>query len=143
MNDAICYLNTDLNLISAEDLTPLAVAFRAQGVSDVYLTPGEDGFWYTTFQVDDQHDEPEPAISAMLAVVESLGESLRAVWSGCTRREFNLGYDCGSKPWAFNQGLSSQLLGRIAAAEASLRITLYPSAREELLPKAEPNSTEG
>jgi len=73
----------------------------------------------------------------MMVVIESLGEPLRTVWSGYSRREFNIGYDCGSKPWAFNQGLSSQLLGRMAAVGASLRITLYPPAREK---SAEPGA---
>ena len=97
----------------------------------MHLTRGEDGLSYATFEVYDQHNEPEPTITAMLGVVESLGDSLRAVWSGCTRREFNIGYDCGTKPWAFNQGLSGQLLGRIAALGASLRITLYPPERKK------------
>ena len=131
MDDTICYLNTDLDLTSVEDLSLLAEAFRARGVSPLHVTHREDGLWYATFEVDDQHGEPEPTISAMLAVVESLGESQRAVWSGCTRREFNIGYDFGSKPWAFNQGLSSQLLGRIAAVGAGVRITLYPPAGEK------------
>jgi hypothetical protein len=131
VDDSICYLNTDLDLTSVDDLSSLAEAFRARGVSPLHLTHGEDGLWYATFEVYDQHGEPEPAISAMLAVVESLGDSERAVWSGCTRREFNIGYDFGSKPWAFNQGLSSQLLGRMAAAGAAVRITLYPPAREK------------
>jgi hypothetical protein len=62
----------------------------------------------------------------MLAIVESLNEPIRSLWDRCTRREFNIGYDCGAEPWAFNQGLSTALLGRLAAAGASLRITLYP-----------------
>jgi hypothetical protein len=130
VDDTICYLNTDLDLTSVEDLSLLGSAFRARGVSPLHLTCGEDGLWYATFEVYCQH-EPESAISAMLAVVESLDDPMRAVWSRCTRREFNIGYDCGSKPWAFNQGLSSQLLARVAAAGASLRITLYPPARDK------------
>jgi hypothetical protein len=129
--DTFCYLNTDLDLTSADDLRALGAAFEGQGVSPLYLTHGEDGLWYATFEVYDQHDEPEPTISAMLVAIESLGDPLRAVWSACTRREFNIGYDCGSKPWAFNQALSADLLGRIAAAGASLRITLYPLKREK------------
>ena len=35
-----------------------------------------------------------------------------------------------ARPWAFNQGLSSGLLGRVAAVGASLRITLYPSREQ-------------
>ena len=126
MDDMFYYINTDLDLSSVEDLSALSAVFQEQGVSPLYLTHGDDGLWYTTFEVYSQHKEPEPDIAAMLAVVESLGKSLRAVWSGCASCEFNIGYVCGSKPWAFNQGLSNQLLGRIAAAGASLRITLYP-----------------
>lgn len=69
----------------------------------------------------------------MLAVVDALAGPLRAVWDGCTRREFNIGYDCGAEPWAFNQALSAALLGRMAAAGALLRVTIYPE-RENCAP---------
>jgi hypothetical protein len=130
VEDTIAYLNTDLDLTSADDLTALAAAFKAQGASP-HLTRGDDGLWHVTIEVYDQQGEPEPHIATMLAVVESLGAPLRAVWSGCSVRAFDIGYDCGSKPRPFSQGLSSQLLGRIAATGASLRITLYPPAREK------------
>lgn len=142
MDDTICYLNTDLDLTSVEDLSSLVAAFKAQDCPPLYLTHGEDGLWYATFEHCDQQGEPELTISAMLTVVESLGESLRILWTGCVRREFNIGYDCGSEPWAFNQGLSTQLLGRIAAAGASLRITLYPPAREKSAEPEDENEDE-
>jgi hypothetical protein len=50
---------------------------------------------------------------------------------------FNIGYDCGAEPWAFNQGLTAELLGRMAATGASLRITLYPG-HDEAAPTAKP-----
>lgn len=132
-DDTFYYLNTDLELKSSDDLTALAAALKVRGVFPLHLIHGEDGLWYATFEVYGRHTakEPEPTIAAMLVVVESLSDSLRIVWSGCTLREFNIGYDCGSKPWAFNQGLSSQLLGRIAAVGASLRITLYPQTQKQ------------
>ena len=126
MDDTIRYLNTDLDLTSAGDLTALAAAFEAQGMLPLHVARGGDGLWRATFETGEQHEEPEPNIAAMLAVVESLAEPLLAAWAGCTRREFDIGYDCGSTPWAFHQGLSGELLGRVAAAGASLRITLYP-----------------
>lgn len=129
MDDTICYLNTDLDLTSTEDLTSLAAALAKKGVCPLHTTHGEDGLWYATFEVYRRQSEPEQDIADMLKVVESLGKRLRAIWLGCSRREFNIGYDCGSKPWAFNQGISNQLLKRMAAAEASLRITIYPPAR--------------
>lgn len=126
MDETIHYLNTDLDLTSAGDLTALGAAFEAHGMLPLHVTRGAEGLWYARFETGERHQEPEPNITAMIAVVESLAEPLRIVWAGCTLREFNVGYDCGAKPWAFEQGLSSQLLGRVAAVGASLRITLYP-----------------
>lgn len=126
MDNTICYLNTDLDLTSAEDLTALAAGFEAAAMPPLHVAQGTDGLWLATFETDTQFTEPEPNIAAMLAIVEALAPPLRSVWNGCTRREFNLGYDCGTEPWAFNQGLSAELLGRMAAVGASLRVTLYP-----------------
>ncbi len=125
MASATGYLNTDLDLISADDLTALAAVFKARGVFVLHLTQGEDGRWYATFESLEQRTEPEQDIAAMVAVAESLIEPHRSIWYGCSQREFNIGYDCGAEPWAFNQGLSCDLLGRIAAVGASLRLTLY------------------
>ena len=136
MDGKIGYRNTDLVLTSAEDLTALAAVFETWGAFVLHLSHGDDGLWYAAFEAENswQLDQPEAAIAAMIVVAESLQEPLRSIWLRCTRREFDIGYDCGVEPWAFNQGLSSGLLGRIAAVGASLRITLYPD-RE---PHAEP-----
>lgn len=127
MGNTICYLNTDLDLTSPIDLTPLAAVLKAGEIRALHVTHGDDGLWYAIFETDEQHDEPASNIAAMVAVVESLGEPHRSVWFGCTLREFNIGYDCGAEPWAFNQAMPADLLGRIAAVGASLRITLYPN----------------
>jgi hypothetical protein len=126
MDNKICYLNTDLVLTSAEHLAELAAALKVGGVFALHVTRGDDGNWHASFETQEQHDNPESNIVAMLAVVESLPEQVRSVWTKCSLREFNVGYDCGLEPWAFNQGLSAELLGRMAAAGASLRVTLYP-----------------
>ena len=39
------YLNTDLDLVSAENLTELAGALEARGVFALYVTQDADGFW--------------------------------------------------------------------------------------------------
>jgi hypothetical protein len=126
VDNVITYLNTDLDLVSEGDLTALAAAFEAGAVRASHVTQVDGGLWYATFNTDEQHTEPEPNISAMIAVIESLSESFRSDWDRSQMREFNIGYDCGAEPWSFNHGLSASILGRIAAANASLRITLYP-----------------
>jgi hypothetical protein len=133
VDHTICYLNTDLDLTSAEDLTALAAAFESGGAPALQVTHGADALWHAIFETSAQFAEPEPNIAAMLAIVESLAGPLRSMWDGCTLREFNIGYDCGDEPWAFNQGLPADLLGRMAAAGASLRVTLYPD-REPVTP---------
>ena len=134
MSGKIGYLNTDLDLVSPVDLTPLSKVFESRGVFPLHVTSSEDGRWYATFEMLDQHTEPEPNIVAMIAVAESLRQPHRSVGRGCMLSEFNIGFDCGAEPWAFNQGLSCDLLRRVAALGASLRWTLYPE-REEAAPK--------
>jgi hypothetical protein len=126
VNGIIHYLNTDLDLSSPDDLTALAAILESQGVFPLHVTCVIEGVWHATFETNESYTEPEPNIAAMVAVVEALDEPHRPVWLGCTRRQFNIGYDCGDEPWEFNQGLSCELLGRIAAVGASIRITLYP-----------------
>ena len=131
MADTICYLNTDLDLTSPVDLAVLVSALEAAGLPPLHSARHEDGYWYATCETAEQFSEPEANIAAILALIEALPDGPRAIWSACTRRDLNVGYDCGAKPWAFNQALSSQLLGRIAAVGASLRVTLYPPRTEE------------
>jgi hypothetical protein len=124
----ICYLNTDLDLVAPRDLTPLGAALEEHGLvaGSVYL--GDDGRWYATFETASSFDEPEPNILAMLDAIDSLDESMRAEFAACTSRVFDIGYECGSEPRTFMQGLAAHVLNRMAAAGASLMITLYPPA---------------
>ena len=125
----IKYLNSDLDLNSKDDLTPLGIAFEAGGAYCLHVTLGQDKLWYATFEADTISREPESSIEFLIAIVESLDRSNKRLWRSCLTREFNIGYDCGSEPWAFNQQLSPELLQRIAHNRASLRITLYPPER--------------
>ncbi|HET6425792.1 MAG TPA: hypothetical protein VFG20_19030 [Planctomycetaceae bacterium] len=126
MDGKIEYCNTDLELISRDDLTELASALAAIGVAPLHVTLGQDGQWYSWLETEQSFDEPESNIGVMMDAIESLSAPMHAAWERCSHREFNIGYDCGDEPWAFNQGLTNKLLVRIAASGASLRWTLYP-----------------
>lgn len=130
MDNTISYLNTDLDVASADDLTGIAMVFESAGVKALHVTYCEDGLWRAIFETKEQHSEPEASISVMASAIESLVDPLKVVWSRCNLREFNIGYDCGEDPWEFNQGLSNALLLRIATAGTSVRITLYPDRAE-------------
>ena len=124
----IKYLNTDLDLVSADDLTALAAGLAALGVHALHADMREDGLWYATFETDDSCEEPEHSIVLILAAVEAFDESQRGAWRACAVREFNVGYESGEGPWGFNQLVSADTLRRMADAGAGLRITLYPPA---------------
>lgn len=124
----IQYLNTDLDLVAADDLTALAAGLDARGVHPLHVDRREDSLSYATFETDETYEQPETNIAVMLSAIESLDESQRRAWRACTVREFNIGYECGGEPWAFNQLVSGLTLRRMADAGAALRITLYPPA---------------
>lgn len=130
LDGIIRYLNTDLDLRSAEDLTPLAMLFISYGMGQNHLRQGDDGNWFAIFETDGCCAEPNQTITLLLEVIEALTPEHMALWSRCTVKEFNLGYQCqcqcGTEPRPFTRGLSSEVVARIAAVGASLRITLYP-----------------
>ena len=139
------YLNTDLCLISTDDLTELVAAFKAGGVS--LLCPHDElraheGRYFVAFEANEFYTEPEPSIAAMLDVIEALPAPLRALWDRCQQREFNMGFDCGDEPWSYIQTLSPRLLERLAATGACLALTLYPATDDDARPEDATNADE-
>ncbi len=135
MDGKIQYLNTDLDLVALQDPTPLTDALAERRVRALHPpSQGNDQRWYCILEIiaDDNHEEPETTIQVMLDAIESLDAVAAELWARCAIREFNIGYDCGDDPWAFNQGLSNQTLARIAAVKATLRITIYPDRKPVL-----------
>ena len=120
----IRYLNTDLDLVSGLDPSMLASELEEQGLA-VHVHPGDDGLFYVLCE-DRNDSEPEPNIRRLMDAVDELSVDSRRIWAQCSKREFNVGYDCGDEPWSFNQGLSNDIIRRIADCGASFRITLYP-----------------
>lgn len=127
MRDGVIrYLNTDLDLRSVEELTPLAAVLESCGLWENHLKQEEDGSWFAIFEAGCGGAEADQSISTLLDVIEALVPEHRAMWSRCTVKEFNLGYECGTEPRPFTQGVSSKVVARIAAVGASMRITIYP-----------------
>lgn len=122
----IRYLNTDLDLVSPEPMEPLIAHLESKGVSPLMPTLGDNGNWYATCETDESYPEPDANIAAMLTAIESMHPEARRCWDVCTKRDFNVGYNCGDEPWAFTQSLSSESLRRMAACGATFTLTLYP-----------------
>lgn len=127
-NLEIRYCNTDLDLTARFDLTPLSDAFAALDVFSLGIHQHEPGIWSASFETG-AFGDPEPNIAALLDAIELLDPDSRGLWAQCSTREFNLGYECGDTPWPFQQGVSSNILARMAKLGLSFRITLYPPKR--------------
>ena len=134
------YITTDLDLFAPYDLTPLAEVLEGLGFWAMQTGQRDEGDWSARLgQVIDNAD-PEATISAMLEAIETLHGEAKALWSGCSLREFDLGFDCGASPFCFHSGLTHATLSRVASVGAGLRITLY--APEAILPAEQPGETE-
>ena len=127
------YLNTDLDLVSRANPAPLLERLESAGVYPLHAWRGDDGLWYATLTGSGDHDGPEGTMAELLDAVESLPPAMVRRWRAARLREFNIGYQGGSAPWAFNQGLTAKTLRRLADARARLRITLYPIRRGRIL----------
>lgn len=129
------YINTDIDLVAPYDLSPLATVLEAKGIWPLHITQQEDSRWCATFEcitfeTDKDQNTPETTIAEMLDVIEMLQGDAQRLWSGCTVREFNIGYDCGKEPFSFTNELTNTALLRMAKVGAGLRITLYGSSTD-------------
>ena len=122
---AIHYLNTDLDLVSANELTALTAALESRGLYSLHMAHAANGLWRASFETETQHVEPDANIVGICEVLEGLEGQMADALKECTLREFNIGYDCGSEPHSFSHELSLATLRRIVDVGATLRITLY------------------
>lgn len=121
----IHYLNTDLDLICGVDPATLVAELESAGLR-CRTTPAQDALWYVLSE-NDSETEPELNIVQLLNAIEALSEPSRVLWNRCSKREFNIGYECGDQPRSFDQGISNQTLSRMVKCGTSFRITVYPA----------------
>jgi hypothetical protein len=125
------YLNTDLDIAAAFDITPLVSLLQAQGFSVIHCEPLESGEWHATLEVFTSQEppenyRPEVTILQMVPILEALTGEAKEMWNMSTERCLDMGFNCCAEPWQYRQDLSSETLARIAALGITLRITLYP-----------------
>ncbi len=77
--DTIKYLNTDIELRSAENLLPLAAALNAAGLFTLHIEQQDDGTWAAAFETEESFVEPEACISRMLDAISLLLPEHKAV----------------------------------------------------------------
>jgi hypothetical protein len=121
------YLNTDLEIESRDDLTPIIEAF---GDDVICLHHGPvRGHNFASFEVvGSSGDSPsaEDCIRWFYALVQGLSPSARSTWESCSRRTFDIGFEGGLNGENCQQILQYEVVSLLAAMRADLVITVYP-----------------
>ena len=118
------YLNTDLILESADDLTPITASF---GEDVVVLHNGmAKGMHLAAFEIAGSHGGADEDIKYFVALVEALSQEVRALWDGCYSRKFDIGYSSGDDTPSYSTELRANTIQAIAPLNASVVITIYP-----------------
>jgi hypothetical protein len=119
------YLNTDLEIDSRDDLTPIVDEF---GDEVVCLHNGPWGSHNrAAFEVAGLSQDASSCIRRFCALVEGLTPEARTLWDGCTRRTFDIGFQAGDDRENCQQLIDQDALAQIAAVRAHLVVTVYPA----------------
>ena len=119
------YIVTDVTFEASHDLQPLVDDLIAGGLGSVFDIRSFDDSWEARGGILVKPYDPESSIARFLDVLDSLGMESKQSWSNCSKREFDIGYQCGKRPLFINNEISTKTMARIASQSASLKITLY------------------
>ena len=124
MNE-IEFLNVDLLLKSKQDLTPI---IDNLGKKIFVLHNGkENDHYYAYLEIMGDRSEPNEVIKIFCDLIENLSVNSKKIWDEADYRIFDIGYDSGRHENSFSSDLTELEIKRIAAINASMRITIYPS----------------
>lgn len=120
------FLNVDLDIVCDESLAGLTQAFRSRNVRAINERI-EAGHWLVGYEASLVDGSVESCTHFLLDAIAKLPAPMQALWGRCSKRDFNIGFECGAQPWGFESNLSVDTLRRIVAVDASVTITLYPA----------------
>lgn len=122
------YINTDLDIFSRDDLSPIAKLIENKCC---VLQCGwrENDVFHLCLESDTDTEDPrtiDDDISALLDVMENLPrDRLEEIKNSC-KIDFNVGVDTGLC-WGKNFGVTNDNLKRIVNMGGTISFTMYPS----------------
>ena len=124
MND-VKYLNVDLEIDSAADLTPIVEAFGAD--VDVMFNGDWGRHHRAAFEIGGSHASANEDIEFFCTLIEALSDGARALWNGSFSRTFDLGFESGDTSPSYRLVLAAETIERVSKIGGSLAVTIYPS----------------
>lgn len=134
------YLNTDLDIETAEDLSPLVPVFEETCIV-LHAEAMQDGRWMIRVEADrlGESEEaianPERDIELLLEVLRNFDTESKKMLRHAALFDFNIGWESGKELPPSSFRLSTELLGKISEIGATLTITIYPT--EDAYPKSD------
>ena len=126
-DEMTCFLNVDLDVMAAQDLSPLVHALGS-GVVDLYTGSAGTGYQTHLEVASGGPGEPkdaEDAIKRFVKLLTSLPPQARRLWKNATRRDFNIGIQGGTEPRVFEFALQPETLKAVARLGARVVVTVY------------------
>ena len=122
------FLNVDLEIWSASKLNSLA-AEMGKRVWVLHCGPAPKRHLLAV-EISRWRKDPDSAIHALCAVVESLTPSSRRTWNAA-RKEFDVGYELRTAERSSHFTLRPDTLARVSSLGASLAVTYYRGEPDE------------
>jgi len=119
------FRNVDLEVSSASDLGWL-VEELGEDVTKLYCGPAQ-GHFLATFEANHVVGDPDELIGFFCGLIEALPGDRQRAWGQAFLKIFNIGYDAGYEPRAYQSDLRPDTVAAIAGVGASVRITIYPA----------------
>lgn len=126
MHDTTTFLNVDLDILSPEDLAPLAEAFRRRLIA-LHVGRIRKKHW-ARFELRTQPPNPDIAIQRLVAAVESLPVRQRASWKRATTRDFDIGIQAADGPHVSEFSLAPATVAMVGRVGGRILITVYGAA---------------
>ena len=121
------FINADLEITAAEDLSPLRDAWGEAVVEMCCQWRDEESF-FASFEINsgNEHDDPELLISRFCDLITTLPSDLRQTWDSASRRVIDIGYQSDQGDQVINTSISPELLRSVSSLGLAIVITVYP-----------------
>jgi len=122
------YLNTDLEVDSRRELTPLVEEF---GDAVFLMYNGEWGKNYRcSFEVNEHLAHANEAIAFFCMLVETLPKNVRKIWDESLKKAFSIGFESGEVE-KIEVEIEPPVLERVAKIGAKINIVIYPEYEKD------------
>src|SRR5687768_14220383 len=126
MYDTTTFLNVDLDLVSSEDLAPLADALRPH-LHALHVGRVRRRYW-ARFELPGQPRTADMAIRRLVAAIHGLPARQRARWNRTIRRDFNVGIQAAAQPRYSEFPIEPATVAMVGKIGGRIVVTVYGSS---------------